>query len=116
MENNEAIAQFLRVANFIQSLSPRDRNKFDEIEIVLMDIVNNKPKHRRTYTISEAIWGTFDGGIPIGIIMLKWGKPEDMVSRLLPDGPKEAIELLAHSLAEAQDEQSVMTSEDDDDD
>ena len=103
---------FRDVIQLLEDMAPRDKRKINDVEVVFMDNINGKNKHNRAYSFLEIVQAISDGGTPIGIILLRWDNPDKAESKALPNIPEHASELLAHSLAEAQDEAKSQITDD----
>lgn len=103
-DRNAAIKMFECASNLLESIPPRERKNIDEAEIVFTDLVNNKLKWRRAYTVLEMFSALKDGSKPIGLIFLSWCSLDGVDAKGFPGLTDEEQSLLMHALAEAQDE------------
>lgn len=102
---------FKNTSLLIESMRPRAMREVDEIEVVFMDNVNNRYKHKRAYTFKDVLEGFSNGGTPVGLILLHWNDSSKTKSKAFANLPDHAQEVLIHALAEAQDELHMDSAE-----
>jgi hypothetical protein len=104
-----------KLSTALRNISPRKKKSLERIDIVFMDTINNKQKHNRFFEFSEVIYALDNGSTPIAIILVPWNI-NNIEAIPLPDISDQESELIAHALAEAEDEMRSMMIDDNEED
>lgn len=113
-QRDRLVGLFEAVNSIVKSIPRRKRMSVDEFEIVFVDSVNGRNKHRRAYTFIEIMEAIEDGSKPVGVILLYWMNPDAMEMKEFSNISHDEQATLAAAFAEAQDQQQQESEEDGD--
>jgi hypothetical protein len=85
-------------------MTSRERINFDDLEVVLADVINNRTKPRRVGNIFDLMEALNDGSKPIGILWLQWADVNAMIYKEFPNLTTEEGFAIAEAFAQAQDQ------------
>lgn len=93
---------YRNINEIITSMSPRERRRIEEMEVIFVDKVNGAPVGKVAYSFKDVIDAIQLGGKPIGILI---GDITPREAKRFPDLTVKEEEILMSMLAEAQDEE-----------
>lgn len=91
---------YVQIMDILFSMTPKQRRKADELEVIFVDVINGKEVGRAAYSIKDVIDAVNADSKPIGILV---GDPVPQEVRAFP-GISNIEEGILHAmLAESQD-------------
>lgn len=112
--NEKACVSFINdFHSIMESVPKRKLEKADDLEMVFIDNINGKLKHRTAGTLIEIYQCLRDGGKPVGVLLLNYSNHEDIIVREFPNLSQEEKGLAIYAFAEAQDDFKEMNEEHD---
>lgn len=103
----ESLSRLFTSGSEVMRRLPRGlKNNLDEVEVVFMDTVNGRPKHRRGFTFIDIMEAIEERSKPIGLILINWNDVDEMQMKEFPNLTSIEQAILAAAFAESQDQQN----------